>query len=528
MFSYSFNSLVSSPNKIESPKIQRKKIKLQKIFLSQPSIKSPIKKKLQIIHGSFTPREKIEKIKLKKFSPLKNPKYKKAENYLISKSLISRYDNLNTFDFSYYKQIPNKYSPILGKKEIYSKELTDNTKKTFKKNIIIDILKKKRQEISKNERLIEYSFKEFKRKIDEDFINFNRIKNEYRVLKRKELQILGYYELVNQKIRRDFILERMRNKRLRDTIEKVIRDIYKLKEYATFIHSMYGRPFPMEQIDENLLYDNKFDILREELIKLYNDEELEKENEKKIKLLTDINLFMKNFIFYENNIIHLLKENNAIIKETQFIKLNNKNRLQHLVRRKNDYLDVKYSYKKIEKNFQNELSSIAVLSKNGLYDQTINYILQFIKIFNIQILLNKNKDTEIDYYKYCKEIEKVLRQKENIIDIFTKEIDEILNSGNEKDKNLMEKIIFERKRYNLKKLQFFTKENLVKKEELSKIKIIDKNKKKVVKGRMLLDYKFISLHKDDNKKNDELIKKIMAKNNDINIEYCFSEYNNKI
>ena len=30
------------------------------------------------------------------------------------------------------------------------------------------------------------------------------------------------------------------------------------------------------------------------------------------------------------------------------------------------------------------------------------------------------------------------------------------------------------------------------------------------------------------KKNDELIKKIMAKNNDINIEYCFSEYNNKI
>ena len=50
----------------------------------------------------------------------------------------------------------------------------------------------------------------------------------------------------------------------------------------------------------------------------------------------------------------------------------------------------------------------------------------------------------------------------------------------------MEKIIFDRKRYNLKKLQFFTKENLVKKEELSKIKIIDKYKKKVVKGRMLL------------------------------------------
>ena len=70
---------------------------------------------------------------------------------------------------------------------------------------------------------------------------------------------------------------------------------------------MYGITFLMDKIDEKLLYENKFDILRNEIINLYTDEELEKENEKKDKYLKDINLFMKNFILYENNINSFIK-----------------------------------------------------------------------------------------------------------------------------------------------------------------------------------------------------------------------------
>ena len=70
---------------------------------------------------------------------------------------------------------------------------------------------------------------------------------------------------------------------------------------------MYGITFLMDKIDEKLLYENKFDILRNEIINLYTDEELEKENEKKDKYLKDINLFMKNFILYENNITSFIK-----------------------------------------------------------------------------------------------------------------------------------------------------------------------------------------------------------------------------
>jgi hypothetical protein len=321
----------------------------------------------------------------------------------------------------------------------------------------------------------------------------------------------------------------MTNKKLRDTIEKVIRDIYKLKEYANFIHTMYGIPFIMDKINENLLYENKFDNLREELIKLYTEQELKKEDEKRDKLLKNINLFMKNFILYENNIIHLLKDQNNITKDIYYIKIDNKNRLKNLVRVKNDYIDNKNILKKINQNFKNELESTAGLSKNDLYEDVIKYILQFINIFNLKLLINTKKDSEIEYYNYCKEIVNSLKEKEDFIDRNIKEINKILNNGNQKDKDLMERIITERKKINKRKLQKYTQENLLKQLELNKLKLIEKNGKKVVKGRVILDYKYISLHSDDEKKRELLlIEKENKAKNEFNLEYCLSEYNNNI
>ena len=208
------------------------------------------------------------------------------------------------------------------------------------------------------------------------------------------------------------------------------------------------------------------------------------------------------------------------------MKIDNKNRLKHLVQRKNDYVENKNSYIKIENNFKNELLSSAQQSENEIYQDAINYIIQFIKIFNIPISVDKNKDKELEYFKYCKDIANALKEKESILDTYSREIKEILDSTNERDKYIMEKIIFERKRDNLRKLQFFTKDNMQKKLELSKIKIMDKSQKKIIKGRSILDYKYISLYYNEEKKRKEIEEKNRIKNNsnDINIEYCFSEY----
>ena len=84
------------------------------------------------------------------------------------------------------------------------------------------------------------------------------------------------------------------------------------------------------------------------------------------------------------------------------MKIDNKNRLKHLVQRKNDYDENKKSYIKIENNFRNELLSSAEQSENEIYQDTINYIIQFIKIFDIPITVNKKKDRELDYFNTVK------------------------------------------------------------------------------------------------------------------------------
>ena len=523
MKSFSLNNILQTLPKKSTPKISNKNKKIKKLIFSQIFQDKSLNENLPDIYTPLTPRGII---KPKKLIPKMSPKCRSIENYLLSTSLLTKYENINKFDFSYFKNMSIKYSPIISKRSIKPIELTDNMKKAYRNNIIINILKKKREEISKNEKLIEYSYNEYERQIDNEFIKFKRISNEFQSMQRKEAKILSYYRLIYQKAKKIYFLEMQKNKRLGDTIEKTIRDIYKLKEYAKFIHSMYGIPFLMDKINDRLLYENKFDILRNEIIKLYTNEELEKENDKKDKYLKDINLFMKNFILYENNILHLLNENNIIIKDIYYLKIDNKNRLKHLVQRKNDYDENKKSYIKIENNFRNELLSSAEQSENEIYQDTINYIIQFIKIFDIPITVNKKKDRELDYFKYCKDIADALKEKETIIDMYSREINEIINSKNERDKYMMEKIIFDRKRDNLRKLQFFTKENMQKKLELAKIKIMDKSKKKVIKGRSLFDYKYISLHSKEDKKKKEIEEQNRIKNNsnDINIEYCFSEY----
>ena len=523
MKSFSLNNILQTLLKKATPKKSKKNKKIKKLIFSQIFQDKSLNENLPDIYTPLTPREII---KPKKLIPKMSPKCRSIENYLLSTSLLTKYENINKFDFSYFKNMSIKYSPIISKRSIKPIELTDNMKKAYRNNIIINVLKKKREEISKNEKLIEYSYNEYERQIDNEFIKFKRISNEFQSMQRKEAKILSYYRLFYQKAKKIYFLEMQKNKRLGDTIEKTIRDIYKLKEYAKFIHSMYGIQFLMDKINDRLLYENKFDILRNEIIKLYTNEELEKEIDKKDKYLKDINLFMKNFVLYENNILHLLNENNIIIKDIYYLKIDNKNRLKHLVQRKNDYDENKKSYIKIENNFRNELLSSAEQSENEIYQDTINYIIQFIKIFDIPITVNKKKDRELDYFKYCKDIADALKEKETIIDMYSREINEIIDSKNERDKYMMEKIIFDRKRDNLRKLQFFTKENMQKKLELAKIKIMDKSKKKVIKGRSLFDYKYISLHSKEDKKKKEIEEQNRIKNNsnDINIEYCFSEY----
>lgn len=438
------------------------------------------------------------------FTPKKKTNFKKIENYLLSASLLSKNEhNESSFDIEYFKNISKKYSPLVSKRSIISSFLTKNTKETYKKNMLIQMIKKKREEILLNEKEIQHTFRLRKKEIDGYFHNFSIIRNEYKTIQRKKDIILNYYQMVHQKVRSKFIIEEINNKRLKDTIEKTIRDIYKLKDYAHFINELYNMPFVMDKIDDNLFYGNKFDVLCEKIINLYNEEELENENNENNKMLKDIQLFIQNYNSYEDKIIQLLKEKETIIKETYLLKKQNRDNLKYLIKRKNNYendenslMDIKEKCNK-ENNFQvNETEDFYSVLKN---------IQEIANIVGINISKNPKDNTIPDYLKYCKDILSNLRSKECLIDKYTKEIENIIKSQNKNDKALIEKMISNRKKFNLSEKQHLIKITQEKKNELNKIKTINKIKKKIVKGRYLVDYKNINIHKK------KVIKKIENK-----------------
>ena len=457
-------------------------------------------------------------IKPKYFSPIKNNNnYKEIENYLLSASLLSKNKNSkNNFNIDYFKKISKKYSPLINKRTILSSVLAKNTKEAYKKNLLIDMLQKKREEILLNEKDIQYSFRLKKRQIDNNFHNFSLIKNEYKTIRRKEEKIMNYYILVNQKIKTRYINEEINNKRLKDTIEKTIRDIYKLKDYANFINKLYNMPFTMDKINDNLFYNNKFEILSEQIINLYNKEELEKENIKKEKILNDIQLFIKNYNSYEDKIIQLLKEKETIINDTYIIKNENKNKLKYLIKRKNNYENDENSIINIKKNFNKE--NMFETNEIDSFNDVLKAIIEIGNIIGINISKNPKEDTIPDYLKYCKDIFLNLRNLECLIDKYTKDIDNIINSKNKNEKIMIEKIILNRKKNNLTEKQNFIKKTQEKLNELNKIKTINKIKKKVVKGRIVIDYKNINLNKKKIKK--KIVRKV---NSDKELLYYLSE-----
>ena len=148
----------------------------------------------QKMHSPLTDRPII---KQKYISPLQKNKnnFKKIENYLLSTSLFTKnsISGGSSFDIEYYRNISKKNSPIINKKGIISRVLTHNIREAYKKNVIIDVMKKKREEISKNEKDIQRSFRERKKEIDSNFNNFSMIINEYKTLKKNEEKILNYY-----------------------------------------------------------------------------------------------------------------------------------------------------------------------------------------------------------------------------------------------------------------------------------------------------------------------------------------------
>ena len=500
------------------PPIFSTDISHNKKFIKKLSLDFPLKNIKKDINCPLTNRPEI---KQKLFSPIKvYNNNKKIENYLLSTSLFCKNKNSseNSFDIDYFKKIAKKNSPLLGEKSISSSILTKNIKETYKKNILIDLIKKKREEISENEENLQHSFKLRRKQLDNNISNFLMLKDDYKTIKRKEKEIIDYYKSAYFKVRSKLYNEQINNKRLKDTIEKTIRDIYKSKDYSDFINKIYNIPYAFDQINDNFFYNNKFEILTEKIIKSFNDKELDNEEKKKNKILKNISLFIEHYNSYEDKIIQLLQEKESILKDINSLRDENIIKIQNLIIKKNNYENDEISITNNKQNFneRNYIQENENISERS--NDNLKYIIEIADLLEISTS-NIKKHTIIDYLNYCKNILNILKNKESLIDKYSKGIEHLVNSKNKNDKDLIDRIISNRKKHNLEIKQYLLKEEKNKIDEFNKIKTINKNTKNVLKGRIILDYKKLNLSK-------KKIKKTIKNNNcndDLYLLYYFSE-----
>ncbi len=503
-------------------------IPMRKKFLKKVTIKSSSKKDEQIIDISQTNQNNQTNqtnrvMKPKYISPIKSiPSNNKfiIEKYLISASLLtkdSHIDNSN-FDINYYKRISQKNSPITNKRGILSKVLANNIRETYKKNILIGTLKKKREELKNNERSIQLSFRERQNEIDNYFNSFAVIEDEYKTIKRNEERILNYYRVVYLRTRSEYMKEVVNNKRLRDTIEKTIRDIYKVKEYYDFIHKVFNISSPMSKINEDLFYANKFDILCEKFVNCFDEKELKNEDMKKEKYLEDINIFIQNLDSTQDNIMQLLKEQEIIVNKIYKIKHENNSKIRNLLLKISDYKNDENELITLRNNYNNEIINTIKVNVDEYMNDVLKYIIDFAKITDVPTSNTPELESMPIYVKYCKDILASLRNKELLLDKYMKEIECISKSKDENEKNNIEQTIVKVNKINIKKHQKMVKLNRAKEYLLNRMKTINKiNKKTIIGKRALVDYRSFNMPK---KQKPEVIVDKETTNN--NFLHCLS------
>ena len=429
-----------------------------------------------------------------------------------SKEIISREK-----DIEYCKTLLKKYSPMFSKKIIFSRELTDNTKELYKKNVALYIMKKKIEEMKEKEKNKNLKLKQYTKQLDYDFNNFNSFLDSYKTNIKNNENIINYHNNKRSYIDMELNEENIINKKLNDFIEKTIKDIYSLKDIGSFIYKINNLPFFFDNLPEinieeknNLNYD--FELLGEKIIKMYEDYN-KNNNIINYSILNDNDIFYQNYILYEKKILNLLNENNNLRKE-ELYEINNNNYLGILSDKINTYQKEEKSIIK-QNNIFNKYHQqvIDAFNLNESKNNLTNYIFEIGKILGAIPPKVTEKEYEYDYNNYYKEIVNNIKEKEKCVNEHINNIEKIINSRNPRDRKIIESILLERKKEYQYRKQLIIKEKMKKIENNKKIKAYNKSQKYIIKKRNL------NLHYFN--RNNKKLKKIINKenNNDIDLLY---------
>ena len=390
-------------------------------------------------------------------------------------------------------------------------------KKISQKNYLINSLKQRRTELSDKEYIIHKSLKEFESKLECDkrrFVHF--IEDLKEKQKKEEAKLLDLKNIKFQAEEKLDELDRIKRS-LEQGIYKKIKDLYELKDFGAFVHKIVGTKFPFENIPR-IKSEHDIEQITETLVQAFD---LEFFDETK-KGLEKVDIYDKKCVFMEDKIITGISIKESLEKEFREVRKNIDNELKQLNNSKM-VLESDYNYLLKEIKFVKEQMKNFQLKETLDINQNLNYI-QELGLEIGSTIQNPPKVDEIylnEFIAYSKGIANVFKKTEHKVNELISDIENVLDNGKKKDKELMWSFITKQKNQNKREKQILFRQ----KEEESKIKerlrILERDKKVILTGKKIIwDYPITTKHKLKIKKNIELQNE---SNNKIDLEYSFSE-----
>ena len=346
--------------------------------------------------------------------------------------------------------------------------------------------------------------------------------------KQKEEENL-YNKLKNDLVETEKILnnEIALNKILLLENRKIINELLIFKKYGQFIHKFFGQNFIFDKLEK---FDGKnYNVITKDIIDIYENNKEDKNFYDMLISPQGVYYFLMKWSNMEQGIRTELNKKNDITQELNDIEINMNNDINNLNIKKQEVNKDKCLH---DINKKEQALMVKEFKEYYSKNDIILYLKYIIELSNL-ISANKNEniksnnksiinDEEIieESNDICKKAIKYMEEKEEIVNKYMNEIYDIINNGNDNDKKLIEKIINERRKLNIRVKQ---KELNKIKEKMKRLKIfktID-TQKIVIKGRKVAPKYPLFMH--NNKSKD---KKITANDNllsDYNDYICYSD-----
>ena len=378
-------------------------------------------------------------------------------NYYVEPSPSSRLsnkeqDNLISNADHILRERTNKIGSIISNsKRNHRRVALGIAKGISQKNYTINLLKEQRTKINEKEILIEQAVKDFSEQYENDYRRFIEfVANEKRRQQLDDEIVNSIKEKMEQK-KQNLDEEILMNKRLEETLDRKIREIFTLKSQGSFLNNVFNKTFSFDEIEEGDPHRRNIERLANDIINIY---ETKNKFETLPKELNDVQGLAKSYVIYEDKILMALRDKDIAIKEIERQRKRYEKELEQI---KLSLLDYENDFKNLKKEKNIVITEMKnfKLSQNEILEMILTCTIELGKDIGTDFPIPNSMENEnlIDFQLYAKKTLDVLKNQEALINNLICEIDNTIEYGNIDEKILMDKCIGDQKKVNKKEKQ---------------------------------------------------------------------------